>query len=218
MTSLILRPGLAFCLIDDVAVFLDLDEDRYFQIDEAATSKFLEALQGTDGHADAQALVSARLLVPSGSAPAISPASIGKAVQELEIGDAVRASTGWVLVALVFLVLARIKQRGSPARLLREGLRLDWLPPVHPHIPEEHIGRIVRSFVLARRLLPMSANCVVRSHALRRLLLACGVLSRVVIGVKGKPFAAHCWLEYGDRLVGDKLDYVDPFTPLAVAP
>jgi hypothetical protein len=37
-----------------------------------------------------------------------------------------------------------------------------------------------------------------------------------VMGVSGRPFAAHCWVQVGDRVVNDTLDHVILFTPILI--
>ncbi len=59
--------------------------------------------------------------------------------------------------------------------------------------------------------------CLVRAIALHRMLEARGIKgSRICVGVhyeKGR-FAAHAWVEYGDRVLGDHTGNVGVFTPL----
>jgi hypothetical protein len=59
--------------------------------------------------------------------------------------------------------------------------------------------------------------CLVRAIALHRMLEAKGIKgSRICVGVRYEKsrFAAHAWVEHGDRVLGDHAGNVGVFTPL----
>ncbi|HEV2130930.1 MAG TPA: lasso peptide biosynthesis B2 protein [Longimicrobiaceae bacterium] len=60
--------------------------------------------------------------------------------------------------------------------------------------------------------------CLVRSIALTRMLEARGIHgSQLRVGVRweGERFAAHAWVEYGGRVLGDREEHVSGYTPLS---
>jgi hypothetical protein len=60
--------------------------------------------------------------------------------------------------------------------------------------------------------------CLVRAVALNRLLESNGIHgSRIRIGVRvrGGRFAAHAWVEHGDKILGDQEWHVSSFAELA---
>jgi len=60
--------------------------------------------------------------------------------------------------------------------------------------------------------------CLARSVALQRMLEAHGIRgSQIKIGVrrKGNELAAHAWVQYGDRVLGDTPSHVGSFAQLA---
>lgn len=60
--------------------------------------------------------------------------------------------------------------------------------------------------------------CLVRSIALTRMLDARGMHgSQLRVGVRweGERFAAHAWVEYGGRVLGDREEHVRGYTPLS---
>lgn len=60
--------------------------------------------------------------------------------------------------------------------------------------------------------------CLVRSIALTRMLEARGMHgSQLRVGVRweGESFAAHAWVEYGGRVLGDRPEHVSGYTPLS---
>ncbi len=59
--------------------------------------------------------------------------------------------------------------------------------------------------------------CLVRSIALTRLLERHGIPgSQLRVGVRreGERFAAHAWVEYGGRVLGDQEERVSRYTPI----
>jgi hypothetical protein len=41
-----------------------------------------------------------------------------------------------------------------------------------------------------------------------------GYEARLVLGVKLRPFGAHCWVEHEHMVVSDQLEMIHPFTPI----
>ncbi|HEX3423755.1 MAG TPA: lasso peptide biosynthesis B2 protein [Sphingomicrobium sp.] len=64
----------------------------------------------------------------------------------------------------------------------------------------------------ARRLVPISGNCLSESLGLIRWLAEHGGGATLVFGVKLDPFAAHCWIESRDTVLNDHPERVGRFT------
>lgn len=64
---------------------------------------------------------------------------------------------------------------------------------------------------------PFEGECLQRGFQLKRLLRAHGIASDWVFGVKTWPFAAHCWIQIGDTVIGDTLERVRIYTPIMAA-
>jgi hypothetical protein len=77
-------------------------------------------------------------------------------------------------------------------------------------------GVLIPAFLIAARLSPRHLDCLPSALALRRYLGWRGVRTDFVIGVKIAPFAAHCWLQIEDVVVGDSLERVRGFTPIRI--
>jgi Transglutaminase-like superfamily len=60
-------------------------------------------------------------------------------------------------------------------------------------------------------------QCLFDSLALKLFLAKYGLFPEWIFGVHLHPFAAHCWLQHGDILVNDSLDFVRRFTPIMAA-
>lgn len=60
-------------------------------------------------------------------------------------------------------------------------------------------------------------QCLFDALALKLFLAKYALFPQWVFGVRVHPFAAHCWLQHGDTLVNDSLDFVRRFTPIMAA-
>lgn len=69
-------------------------------------------------------------------------------------------------------------------------------------------------FRAARRLVPLTPNCLTDSLALSTFLVRRNIRCDLVFGVKLDPFAAHCWLQDQDGILNDSADSVTTFTPI----
>lgn len=81
-------------------------------------------------------------------------------------------------------------------------------------ISETRLGELVGAARVARPWIPFEGECLQRSFLLRAHLAAQGVATDWIFGVATWPFAAHCWLQIGDLVVGDRLSRVSRFTPI----
>lgn len=70
---------------------------------------------------------------------------------------------------------------------------------------------VLRPFVYTAR-----DKCLLDSLALAAFLAAEGHCARWVIGVAGRPFAAHSWVQSGDTVLNDEHEYVRQFRPILV--
>ena len=75
---------------------------------------------------------------------------------------------------------------------------------------------IAAAFAKADRYISPLDLCLPRSIALARTMIAAGIAPNFVLGVKLRPFEAHCWVQRGNTLVGDDLGAIVPFTPILV--
>ena len=61
---------------------------------------------------------------------------------------------------------------------------------------------------------PGEGECLQRAFELRYLLARRGMPTTWVFGVRTWPFAAHCWLQLEDAVIGDTVDRVQRYTPI----
>ncbi|MEW6017414.1 MAG: lasso peptide biosynthesis B2 protein [Pseudomonadota bacterium] len=64
---------------------------------------------------------------------------------------------------------------------------------------------------------PYQGECLYRAYVRLKFLHAGGHDAHWVFGVRLWPFQAHCWLQVGDLVIGDRVHRVRAFTPIMVA-
>ena len=87
--------------------------------------------------------------------------------------------------------------------------------PLRPE-PPEALARRAAAYRAALPLLPFEGECLQRGFQLKRALSRRGVAADWVFGVNTWPFVAHCWLQTGDLVIGDRIERVRLYTPIMV--
>ncbi|WP_313453330.1 lasso peptide biosynthesis B2 protein [Brevundimonas sp.] len=82
-----------------------------------------------------------------------------------------------------------------------------------PH-PDRAIAEAAGAFLAVHPWIPFEGDCLQRGYRLHDHLHRSGVAARWVFGVRTWPFLAHCWVQVGDRVVGDTRERVSGFTPI----
>lgn len=209
-----LRPGVTFCRTAGRLVFLDRVNDRYFGISDSSERAFDER---RPDQAAAVRLAAAGLLVPmadSRSYPlAISHESPAASLLDERplppTGNAAILAAGRQLMARWTL-----KAFGFD-RTLGRFERLRWEGRAAPR-KEAQFAEIVSAHRSAIRLAATQDRCLPNSLALAHHLVAAGHPALLVLGVKLRPFEAHCWVELHDRIASDRGDVIRAFTPILV--
>ncbi|WP_198351105.1 lasso peptide biosynthesis B2 protein [Flavisphingomonas formosensis] len=125
----------------------------------------------------------------------------------------------WPGLATTVELLARIvlaqgaRRFPSPARWLRRLNSKDRFDV----LPEAEIVWRVRQVQSAALYLPGMSGCLVNSMVLHGLLRSRGARTRWVFGVRLHPFEAHCWVQWRDLVLNDRVEHVRWFTPVVAA-
>lgn len=205
--------GVFLAQVREDIIVLDVNADSYACLVDAAgwlTVNVDGSLQVADD-ATVRALIAPGLVqLDPPAQPRRTPAA---ASRELTPCPAVSASE--ILRAGVRMAAATLVFRGRPfPRLIRPAQ-----PTRSRHSPQDllWLGRSVAAFRGALPWLPLEGECLQRAFQLRQLLFARGVQADWIFGVRTWPFAAHCWLQIGDMVVGDTLARVKSYTPIMAA-
>lgn len=205
-------PHVFMAQVRDEIVVLDLQADRYHCLLDAAGDVRL----GRHGALQVEPDIASDLMDAGFVGPA-QPASRrrdpARALRELIPPPGGRP--GAVLTAGVRLSAATLAfQRRSLPDLLIAGRRA---PAIDPGAAERIAHDVLSAGRTALPWIPFEGECLQRAFQLRRLLRGAGVETDWVFGVRTWPFAAHCWLQLGDLVVGDRLERVRRYTPIMAA-
>lgn len=204
---------LAFCIIDDRAIFLDVDGDRYFSLPARLNRAFVDGLAHPDGlrDEDREHLIRLGILVEAARGlPAVQP-RLCSPTQMIEPTDPRR------MLFLAAITQSRMRFRVRYwrfARIIRteRHRRRTEQPPAGTLEP----ARLYASFCALAAWFGEEDQCLARALAYRMIAMKHGHEASLVIGVKLDPFAAHCWVQNGDSLLNDRLERVRLFTPILV--
>jgi hypothetical protein len=195
-----------------VVVLLDLRTAQYVALGERASAMWRALVAGADRSSAelaefAERCVARGYLAPEPPAPAAAPLRAPRAGWPL-------APAWWSLAATA----RRLARRGFPetyrayAALRKPHARPD---PRALGRAQRAFTRAENAFVLRSSLRDKPRDCLPRSLALYRFLLARGIAADHVIGVTMYPFTAHAWVECGGEAVCDSTEAVRAYTPIA---
>ncbi|HEX8903095.1 lasso peptide biosynthesis B2 protein [Vitreimonas sp.] len=185
----------------DWVVFYDVKQDRYSALPaHAADAKSWAALgvdvgacdHSVDAKVDLTGLLGRSNLLDVG-APACAAAGPPLAwLRALPDG----------LAFLYACVWARALVRRRRLDLAYANLSI-WKRAVAPAVPTKPM---LAYYEAARPWFPERRVCLFDSLSLLTFILSRGACAELVIGVRGRPFAAHCWLEGGGEILNSPSD------------
>ena len=222
-----IAPDVSFCKADGRIVFLDLNKERYFQLNELQTGWFDRLI--TEGSRDASApewrlakrLEDMGLLTEASEQtppPGFRRHTVSTSLLDYPHKQQVRSS------------LADLPHIGWTAALTVAALRFSGLRAVLKHhsckksdpggqgpVPDA-IGRSLAARFIAwsPALFTSHDACLFRSLALARFLLANRFPTDIVIGVRSQPFRAHCWVQAGEMVFNEHLEIARDYCPVLI--
>lgn len=220
-----LRDQLSFCQIDNYLVFLDVQNDRYFRLSKTMENAFLSYLNGDrSDREELQRLVHHRILTDSNASQRTDEPLLDDPLRSAmeRSGMPGRIRIGTLLDAFwtVFKIdhqlnsssLANVLER---FRLYRRSKTVRILSDSNP-MPGQDPYRLSSSFEQARLLVPLDKTCLLDSIALATFLAKNSVHANIVLGIRGDPFSAHCWVQTGHLVLNDTLGNAQSHTRILV--
>ncbi|MEY2168367.1 MULTISPECIES: lasso peptide biosynthesis B2 protein [unclassified Rhodanobacter] len=220
-----LNADISFCELDGRLFFLDIQNDRYFQLSRALERSLLSYLEDPDdAGADIGGLVK-RNLIPLTTAAGCDGAATDLAIPNesaIEMPypdrrvpfDAVRdiflvvAMTRWQLkVRRLKPILQALSDyrnnRTSP--LVRDQAKL-----------RQHLSEAAIAFNRARPYVPIEMSCLIDSLSMVRFLAKRGLHAHLVMGVACDPFSAHAWVQHGPLVLNETVGTAQAHVPIRV--
>lgn len=200
------RDRTAWVMVDDQVIFLDLCGDRYFTLGDIDNAVFLAAI----GRGEIPAWhLPHSLPKPQAWEEPCSDPPVGSE-QGLDIAGL--AATLWIERR----VERRIRTTPFGELLLGVRTTVEKRAVRAVNARPEGLAAIVAGSERARLIRSAPDRCVPRSLALVLRCASHGLRAHAVIGVRTRPFAAHCWAQHGPIVLSDPLETVAPFTPILV--
>lgn len=216
---LILRPGLNFAFADGRIILLDVEQDRYFCLSEPMDRSLTRALSETARNAADQKnldrLVERNILVEGGPVQREVLTVPQPRTSVLGICEPVAPSPLLTLEASCRLAFAKwLHQRLALSDFLERVRRAEVAQDTA--YDAAGLNRIAFAFHRASILCRTRDFCLSSSICLALYLRRRSFPARLTLGVTGRPFAAHCWVQVDDIVANDVLDHVACFTPILV--
>jgi len=204
------HPNIYLTVVDEDVVVLDVAGDRYECLLGAASLLQPEA-DGRIGLADVSIMDELRTAGLAGDLapnpvrrPIVPPTRELMPASRPPRSEMVRAAFAWIVATLIF--------RGKPISVL-----VDYHKALRGRAEEQDEAWLADLAGAARRVrpwIPFEGECLQRSFQLRCYLASRGVAADWIFGVRTWPFSAHCWLQIGDLVVGDRLERVRRYAPI----
>jgi len=206
------RDGIHFARVGDDLVMLDVQADSYSCLVSAALAAGLEdagriAIDDEDFAAE---LMSHGVV--QADRPLRAPRTPVLASREAERSLASTDKPPVSLVLAHLLVSTALFRRKTLAQLVAA---VEVGPG--PGARKSDLTTVLSDYRAALPWTPFEGECLQRGFLLKRLLRSHGIASDWVFGVRTWPFAAHCWVQVDDLVVGDSLERIQTYTPIMVA-
>ena len=204
--------GIFFARVYEDLVVLSVDADQYACLPDAGS--WLRT--GDEAKLEAPSPGDAEQLIEAGLASRLRPLNPARPPLIPTVRILATGTPGLLALcrSLVVLATATLAFRGKTFRQLIESARAG--PPAEV-FDEARLARCLAAYEAVLPWVPGEGECLQRAFQLRRLLTRQGFACDWVFGVRTWPFGAHCWIQIGDRVVGDTLGRVQTYVPIMVA-
>ncbi len=241
-----LRKHVFYCLAEGNLVFLDLLANRYLALDTSNSklfTSFLNVASNQDGNGVKNSYTwdepkyseLRRSLVENDLVT--QTISKGKPARQVEFRVAkfdlmgfdlsrtvqIKADHFWAMLKATIIVGLQLKLRPLTRVVQRAKHRKENTDCVlNKHITRTgqtmtELEDLVETFKTLRPVLYTAKNrCLFDSLVLAEFLASYEICPDVVIAVKGRPFAAHCWVQIGDVVLNDCVENVAGYQSLLI--
>lgn len=220
-----LRHGLSYCRVGGHLIFLDVPNDRYFQLSRGMEDRFLAHARGDDAHVDVSALVDQGILTASRAESPRRPEPrfippVFSALERSEPKHHAGLSCSLAVLTTVFSIQLELRALGLVGVLdklvaYRQRRTTHQSSTTTPQDGQRLLDS-TSSFQGARLYVPVPTRCLLDSLALVRFLARQRLHAHIVFGVTADPFSAHCWVQSRDLVLNDTVGHVNTLTPIRI--
>ena len=184
-----LRPGLFFRQFENIILFFDLPLDRYFMLSGSRARRFERFAAGMARAEDIEALQREGLISSADRRSCPKNHQVLPPTRSLVRNPLPQGSVRATIASLIAQISARRDLRRHDLAHVIGELHSDFGGAGSPDSVD--CADLAGAFLRAARYLPAADQCLARSIAMKRLLLARGRSSTLVF-CGTMPFAAHC--------------------------
>lgn len=214
----VLAPHVRACASGDWVVFLNLRADRYHALGVGALSPYAWRKLGVSVPDPARTGEQIAEIAPEDARALETLVSAGLATRvNVDRDRAHNNDLPWILRRLPdglawFWASSWAADIVSGRRLERAVARLTaWKANITQPLAQ---SKVLARFERLRPWYPRRRVCLFDALALMAFALSRGVSADWVTGVRGRPFAAHCWVETEGQIISVTDDDCTSFTPI----
>ena len=216
-----LRDNIHWCVCAGRAVFLDVDDDRYFCLSKAANEEFLKLASGDteEGYSTSLKSIIARgILVECEASSNLPPPPTIPAPANDLIHNRHRPPFAGIIRALYSDLHVSFMLKGtSLKRAFRTVTKHRPVPATDSSTQLRLMRDTIAAFETAAFLTRSHNRCLARGLAVHAACRRIGISSKLVMGVTANPFTAHCWVQLGSTVLVGGFEQARLYTPILVA-
>jgi hypothetical protein len=235
-TRYYLCPEIHACIADDQVVILDLRRDKYLSLDGCAAallSSHIDTLSSHEGLAQSDLATEVgevlSRLTGNGILSTVTPSAIrshdcrpllvpsSAIVPRPPFREHVSARHAAQYIASVISAKLALRACTLYGIVLRERCKVIARSPADRTFDPVLAAPLCSIYCRLRVIATGPRQCLFDALTLKLFLAKYGLFPQWIFGVRVHPFAAHCWLQHGDTVVNDSLDFVRRFTPIMAA-
>lgn len=220
-----LNADISFCELDGRLFFLDIWNDRYFQLSGALERSFRSYLKDPDDAGVDVSGLARHDLLPLIAATLCDEFATGIALPG-ESALETPCSDGHVsldVVRDVFLMVAMMHWRLKVQRLkaIFQALndyrdnRTSSLAD-DPAELRQRLSEAATAFNRVRPYVPIETCCLIDSLSMVRFLAKRGLHAHLVMGIACDPFSAHAWVQHGPLVLNETVGTAQAHVPIRV--
>ena len=224
MSDLLLKPHIYLGFTDGGAVFLDVKRDRYFGIGSPQLQALRAVVSGSTRNVEAEELAKRLLeqglitLEPPGRrfVPETIEQPCGRVAERSFLERPNVSASHFINLSRSYLETKYLQKTGSFENSLTRARVRNGNTKLHDVSTAPDAARkLVEIFFYLRSIFyAPKNNCLLDSLVLLRFLSFYNLKATFIIGVATAPFAAHCWLQSGDRTLNARPEFAALFQPI----